>query len=186
MNRMLWYIGRRRPLLFFGIPGMIMLAVGLVVGVSVLNVVQQRHVILVARALVSVFLCLGGAMTVYAGLILSTVGKLEAELKGKRAGTGQPPADEPSASSQEPTSPSPAWPLLLFGIPGMLAVLAGLTWGVWAVGTLYAGHRLLYGSYIASASLTVAGLMTWLTGVVLHALHNLMAGRTKSEGTIAG
>ena len=34
MNRVLWYVGRRHPLLFFGLPGMLLLAAGLVVGVS--------------------------------------------------------------------------------------------------------------------------------------------------------
>ena len=168
MNRVLWYVGRRRPLAFFGIPGMLLLAAGLIVGVSVL-----------ARALVSVFLCLGGAMTVYAGLVLSTIGKLEAKLEGKRAA-----ADESLAPSQESTSLSPAWLLLLFGVPGMLALLAGLAWGVWAVSLLYTKRAVLYGSYIASASLTVAGLMTWLTGVVLHALHDIPARVHEPEDTI--
>jgi hypothetical protein len=163
MNRVLWYIGRRRPLLFLGIPGMLTLAAGLVVGVFVVNVVMQRHATPISTALISVFLCIGGAMTVYAGLILSTIGKLEAALQSK-------------AAIGALASSSPAWPLLFFGIPGMLGLMADLAWGIRAVGTFVMGRGLLPGSYIGSGALCVGSLVTWLTGIVLHALHDILVG----------
>lgn len=171
MNRVLWYVGRRRPLLFFGIPGMLLLAAGLVVGVRVVSVVLQRHVTPIGTATISVFLTMGGAMTAYAGLILSTIGRLEAAVQDRGSAKATPDAPGETGASS-----GPARPLLLFGIPGMLGLLAGLGWGVWAVGGFLMGRGLLSGSFLGSAALCAGSLMTWLTGIVLHALHEVWAG----------
>ena len=135
MNRVLWYVGRRRPLLFFGLPGLFLLAAGLVAGVFVVNVVLQKHATPIGAALISVFLCLGGALTAYTGLILSAMGRLEATVRGVERGV-----DPSLVSDQAPASSGPVWPLLLFGIPGMLGLLAGLAWGIWAVSIFLASR----------------------------------------------
>ena len=178
MNRVLWYMGRRRPLLLIGMPGMLLLAAGLAVGALVVHVVLQRHVTPVGTATISVFLTIGGAMAVYASLILNTIGKLETTVQGAGAVKGG------SEVSREATaSPSPVWPLLFLGIPGMLGLLAGLAWGTWAVGAFLRGRGLLHGSFIGSSALCVGSLMTWLTGIVLHALYEVWAGAIKGAAT---
>ena len=118
-------------------------------------------------------------MTVYAGLILSTIGKLEAAVQGAGAAPGLS-----GAAGEATASPSPAWPLLLFGIPGMLGLLAGLAWGIWAVSAFVTGKGLLPGSFIGSSALCAGSLMTWLTGIVLHALHDILAGRGEAESAV--
>jgi hypothetical protein len=159
---------------------MLLIAAGLIVGVFVVNVVLRVHATPIGTALISVFLCIGGAMAVYAGLILSTIGKLEAAVRGEEAAISGPPAPgEPS------TDLTPAWPLLLFGIPGMLGLLAGLGWGVWAVSGSLTGRGLLSGSFIGSSALCVGSLLTWLTGIVLHALHDIPAEGEAADVSLA-
>jgi hypothetical protein len=187
MNGVLWYIGRRRPLLFFGVPGVLGLLVGLVWGVRVVSVVLEKHVMPVGHGLISASLCIAGTMALFAGIILNTVGKLEEQVldrleaaEGVQTLGRLEAAEGVQTPAQASTSPSSGWPLLLLGIPGMLALLAGLALGAWTVSLRYQSGGHLYGSLVASVSLCIAGLMTWFTGIILHALHEILAHMSRA------
>jgi hypothetical protein len=62
------------------------------------------------------------------------------------------------------------YPLLIFGVPGTLLLLAGLASGVGVVSTSLGGHGLRVGQALISVSLCIAGEMAWHTGVILYAL----------------
>ena len=116
MNRVLWFVGRRYPLFFFGIPGTLGVLVGLVWGVRVVSIVLAKHVMPVGHGLISVSLCIAGAMALFAGFILNTVGKLEVQLRDRRE-----VVEGAQTPAQAFTAPGSGWSLLLFGIPGMLS-----------------------------------------------------------------
>jgi hypothetical protein len=169
MKKVLESVTRRRPVLYLGVPGVLMLVVGLIWGLMVVGRVLQAHATPVGNALISVSLCIGGTMAIYASLILNAVRRLELEPKGGVDWTdGSQPAPQISSALGS------ARTLLLFGLAGLAALLAGLMMGAWALYPQLAGRGLLYGSYIVSVSLCIAGLMTLLCGAILHALHEVI------------
>jgi hypothetical protein len=171
-------ITRRHPILLFGIPGMLMLVAGLIWGVMVVNRVLQIHATPIGNALISVSLCIGGTMAIYASIILNTIGRLELEVRD-RGNRG----DGYQASPQVSSARSSTGMLVLFALLGGAALLAGLAVGAWAVYVQYTRGSLLYGTYIVSVSLCIAGLMTILSGAILQALHAIMA-RVQATGVV--
>ena len=170
MKKVLESVTRRHPMLFFGIPGVLMLVVGLIWGVMVVNRVLQVRATPIGNALISVSLCIGGTMAIYASLILNTIGRLELEVRDRWSGTdgSQPPSQTSSGRGSSGV-------LLLFGLVGVLALLVGLVLGARAVHAEYTRGSLLYGSHVVSVSLCIAGLMTILSVAILYALHEVIA-----------
>lgn len=64
------YIGKKRPLTFFGIPGLIALCAGLRLGWWVVDVYTIKHQFAIGSALVTVLLVLGGMFSIFAGMMM--------------------------------------------------------------------------------------------------------------------
>lgn len=174
LNRILRFIAQRRPLLFLGVPGMLLLLTGLVSGLWVVDVYQERHIVLLGSAVVSVSLCIGGSMTLFSSVILHTVRDLrdwirarKGMLQGQRA-----PGQIPQFIDQERH-------LLIFGVPGILLLAAGLMWGLWVVDVFRTKYAVPMGSAIISASLCIGGAMALSTCIILHALRELVLNLEK-------
>ena len=69
-TRMLVMISEQRPMLFFGLGGLVLMIVGLIFGVSVLNLYADSGVLPTGNALISVVLIIVGMFSIFAGLIL--------------------------------------------------------------------------------------------------------------------
>jgi hypothetical protein len=132
--------------------------------------VLQIHATPIGNALISVSLCIGGTMAIYASIILNTIGRLELEVRD-RGNWG----DGYQASPQASSARGSAGMFAFFALLGTAALLAGLAVGAWAVYVQYTHGSLLYGTYIVSVSLCIAGLMTVLSGAILHPLHTVIA-----------
>jgi len=149
--------------------------------VRVLDVHRRAHALHVGEALVSVSLCIAGAMAVCAGLVLRMVRELRDAVSA---------VQEAGARPQDAAQPSPPaeldWPLVLFGVPGTLLLLAGLAGGVWVLDIFRRAHALSLGLALISVSLCIAGEMAWLTSVVLHALRELILDLTGSGEKVTG
>lgn len=86
-SRILVFISLRQPLLLFGIPGLALLAGGLVLGARVLTMYGDTHELAVGNALATILLCLAGLLALFAGLMLQAIKEL------LRGGVGQPPKE---------------------------------------------------------------------------------------------
>ena len=166
MNRFLRLIGRRHPTYFIGIPGILMLVSGLAVGVLATLRILNVHVVPLGTTLASVSLCMAGAMCVFTSIVLNTVGKLDQEIKSRWL--------LPVGGSASSGRKGANWVVLVFGLTGVAALLTGMLWGAWAVYRMFMGGGLLSGSYVGSVSTCLAGLLTLLTGIVVHAVQGVL------------
>jgi glycosyltransferase involved in cell wall biosynthesis len=79
LNGILKMIGQHRPLLFFGIPGMTIVLIGLYLGLVVVenyyrySTTQGNAALAIGTALVSITLILIGVFTIFTGIILHTI-----------------------------------------------------------------------------------------------------------------
>jgi hypothetical protein len=73
LNGILRMIGQNRPLLFFGIPGVIMLVVGLWMGFNVVSAYNRYFELAVGTALIAITLVITGLLTIFTGIILHTI-----------------------------------------------------------------------------------------------------------------
>jgi len=72
-NSIMGLIGRRLPLFFFGVPGIIMLAFGLWQGARVVQGYDSTGDFWIGPALLAVLLCTVGTLSLFTGLILYTI-----------------------------------------------------------------------------------------------------------------
>jgi glycosyltransferase involved in cell wall biosynthesis len=84
LNGVLRLIGQYRPLLFFGLPGLIVLVIGLGWGVYVVELYRLRGGLAVGYAMISVLLTILGSLGLFAGIILHSIRGLLLELVGSR------------------------------------------------------------------------------------------------------
>jgi len=70
------FIGERRPLLFFGVSGIIILILGILVGIWVVDRTSHTGNLPVGTAMVSLLLCIIGTLTFFIGIVLNSVKNL--------------------------------------------------------------------------------------------------------------
>ncbi len=73
VSRIITIISERRPLLFFGISGLIMVIVGLGFGIRVLNLYSIYNVLPTGNALITISLIVIGVFCIFTGFILRTL-----------------------------------------------------------------------------------------------------------------
>jgi glycosyltransferase involved in cell wall biosynthesis len=73
LNGILNLVSMHRPLFFFGVPGLLMLLVGLVLGAIVVDRYNTYQNLAVGYALISILLDLIGIQTLFTGIILHTI-----------------------------------------------------------------------------------------------------------------
>lgn len=73
LNGIIQLIGQYRPLLFFGVPGMLLLVGGIAWGAWVVSIYQRTQMLAVGYALISVLLATLGSLSLFTGIILHSV-----------------------------------------------------------------------------------------------------------------
>jgi len=68
-------ISERRPLLFFGLCGSILIVLGIVAGIMVVQILYAREVLQVGTALMSMLLITVGMLSIFTGIILDVVAR---------------------------------------------------------------------------------------------------------------
>jgi glycosyltransferase involved in cell wall biosynthesis len=73
LGYVIWLVAEKRPLLFIGVPGLVLVLVGLFLGIQTLQYYNNTHIFLVPYAiLVSIFLIIG-ALGMFMGLVLNVL-----------------------------------------------------------------------------------------------------------------
>ena len=87
-------VGRYRPLLFFGVPGLASLVVGIVIGTLVIDTYQRSQELAVGLTLAAVLLVILGAIAAFAAVLLHVLRamflELEADINALSATEGLP------------------------------------------------------------------------------------------------
>jgi glycosyltransferase involved in cell wall biosynthesis len=73
LNGLLQLVGQYRPLLFFGIPGTIMMLIGLLWGLWVINIYRTSQMLATGYAIVSQLLIVLGALFLFTGILLHSI-----------------------------------------------------------------------------------------------------------------
>jgi glycosyltransferase involved in cell wall biosynthesis len=81
LNGVLRLVGQYRPLLFFGVPGLVLLLAGIGWGAYVVYLYQRAQMLAIGYALISVLLSMLGALGLFAGVILHSVRALLLDMK---------------------------------------------------------------------------------------------------------
>jgi glycosyltransferase involved in cell wall biosynthesis len=84
LDGVLRLIGLHRPLLFFGLPGLVILAAGLLLGAYVVRVYDATLQLAVGYALITVLLGIVGVMSLFIGIVLHTIRSLFMEFSRRR------------------------------------------------------------------------------------------------------
>jgi hypothetical protein len=178
LTGMMWLVTRRRPLVFFGLPGAFLLTAGLVVGLWVVYIFSTVHIVPIGYALISVSLCVGGALILCTGAILYSVQELVTTL----AQTRQEAAQKPQTSRGFRQLIERYWPLLFFALPGALLLLGGTGVGAWRV-VLFVQARVLLsiGYALLIMLLITAGSLWFIGGIILYSIQTLVRDVIKSK-----
>lgn len=73
LNGILGLIGQHRPLLFFGVPGIVLLFLSVALAARVINIYSSTFELAVGYALVTVLFAILGSLSLFAGIILHSV-----------------------------------------------------------------------------------------------------------------
>src|SRR5689334_21698151 len=73
INGIMKMIGQNRPLFFFGVPGVLVLLAGAILGFTVVDSYNQYSKLAVGTALIAITLVMIGIFTVFTGVILHTI-----------------------------------------------------------------------------------------------------------------
>jgi len=76
LSRLLVLFSLRQPLLLFGVPGLMLMAGGLVFGIRVLTIYSETRILAVGNALGMVLLFLAGLLALFSGLMLQAMKEL--------------------------------------------------------------------------------------------------------------
>ena len=73
MGYVIWVVAERRPLLFIGVPGLISVIIGLVLGIFTVQYYNQNQIFLIPFAIVGSILLIVGALAILVGLLLNVL-----------------------------------------------------------------------------------------------------------------
>jgi glycosyltransferase involved in cell wall biosynthesis len=76
LDNILRLIAQHRPLLFFGVPGLVFLIAGLALGVSVVRIYEATTTLAVGYSLITVLLVIVGMLAVFVGIMLHAINGL--------------------------------------------------------------------------------------------------------------
>jgi glycosyltransferase involved in cell wall biosynthesis len=86
LDAILRLIGEHRPLLFFGVPGLLILLAGLILGFQVVRIYDATQQLAIGYALITVLLVIVGVLAVFVGIMLHAIREIisNALNKGRR------------------------------------------------------------------------------------------------------
>ena len=73
LGYIIWLVAERRPLLFIGVPGFIMVLLGLYFGIQTLQYYNQSHVFLLSYAILVIIFLIIGTLAMFMGLMLNVI-----------------------------------------------------------------------------------------------------------------
>ncbi len=76
INTILRIVEERRPLLFFGLPGFILICIGLFFGLDVVRTYTATHVFAIGTSLIVILLLMVGIISIFNGIMLHAISKI--------------------------------------------------------------------------------------------------------------
>jgi hypothetical protein len=140
-------------------------------GIRVVDIFLRKHTLLVGSAMISVLLSIIGSLALFTGTILHFVRELLAEMAHSQDGTSRGPSiwgDGLQFIKRRP--------LILFGVPGTVLLVAGVTWGVRVIAIMRQTRGLAVGSALICMLLSIIGSLGILAGIILRSVRSLLAG----------
>jgi hypothetical protein len=137
----------------------------------------RKRSLLVGSALVSVLLSIIGSLALFTGIILHSVRGLIADLTLPR----KRGVHRPRVLGEVLRFAGRRRPLILFGGPGTILLLAGVAWGVRVVDIIRKTQALAIGSALICMLLCVAGSLGILAGIILHSVRGLLLDRARNR-----
>jgi glycosyltransferase involved in cell wall biosynthesis len=84
LNGIIRLVSVRRPLLFFGLPGLAVLIWGIYLALDVVQTFDRVHVLLVGQLIFAVAFVIVGTLTLFTAVVLNALQGLRAELRARR------------------------------------------------------------------------------------------------------
>ncbi|HEY0606518.1 MAG TPA: glycosyltransferase family 2 protein [Herpetosiphonaceae bacterium] len=81
LNGILRLVGQIRPLLFFGVSGVVTLLLGMALGLHIVDIYARTHTLAIGYGLLTVMLCVIGMLLVFVGLVLHSTRGMLLELR---------------------------------------------------------------------------------------------------------
>ena len=75
LSRIIAMISQRRPLLFFGLAGGILLVVGLIIGITVINIATTQGELAMGSAVLTALFIIAGILSIFTGIILNALSR---------------------------------------------------------------------------------------------------------------
>jgi glycosyltransferase involved in cell wall biosynthesis len=76
LRYIIWLVAERHPLLFIGLPGFILIILGLFFGIQTLQYYNQTHVFLISYAILVSILLIIGVLAMFIGLVLNVLPRI--------------------------------------------------------------------------------------------------------------
>lgn len=170
LSGIMWLVTRRRPLVFFGLPGAFLLSAGLAWGARVVYLYLKTHALAVGSTIIGVSLCIGGALILCTGAILYSIQELVMALAQTEEGL----AYGSQAAGGTSRSLTQSWPLFLFALPGAFLLLGGVAVGARLV-NIYVQNRLFSTGYaLLTTLLSITGSLWLIAGLILHSIRQFV------------
>lgn len=83
LDAILSLVARRRPLLFFSLPGAVLAVMGLLLGLGVWQTMEQRAELMVGRAVLTSLLLIGGLLLAVTGVLLHSLQQMASHIAGE-------------------------------------------------------------------------------------------------------
>lgn len=84
LNGIIRLVSLRRPLLFFGLPGLLVLVTGIWFGLDVIQTFDRVHVLLVGQLIVGVALGIVGVLSVFTAVVLNALQGIRNDFRARR------------------------------------------------------------------------------------------------------
>ena len=75
LGRIVIMISQRRPLLFFGLAGTVLLVIGLILGIRVINIAANTGELPIGSTILTTMFIIAGILTIFTGIILNALGR---------------------------------------------------------------------------------------------------------------
>jgi hypothetical protein len=84
LNGIIRLVSVRRPLLFFGVPGLIIVLLGIYLALDVVQTFDRVHVLLVGQLIFAVAFAITGMLSLFTAVVLNALQGLRQELRARR------------------------------------------------------------------------------------------------------
>jgi hypothetical protein len=84
LNGVIRLVSQRRPLLFFGVPGLVVLIVGVFLALDVVQTFDRVHVLLVGQLIFAVAFGIVGILSLFTAVVLNALQGLRSEIRSRK------------------------------------------------------------------------------------------------------